>query len=277
MRGSWLMARIRSIKPEFWVSEQIAECSTNARLTFVGMWSFSDDNGVHPAKPKKLKAELYPMDDCTVAHVGNWVEELLRAGLIAEFTGSDGAKYWHVTGWAKHQKIDRPSYKYPPPPAVAAQPEGIAFDEGSSNTIDESTSNQIDEGSSKDRRAPPPGVDRSGVDRSGVEKVASSKTRPAAEKAVRGTRLPRDWKPSPEEHAYCVERRPDLSPDAVIENFRDFWVAQPGQKGVKTDWPATWKRWVRGEREPRQSSGGGMRKGLLDADDDLSAMMAAAR
>lgn len=31
------MARIRSIKPEFWVSEQIGECSTNARLTFIGL------------------------------------------------------------------------------------------------------------------------------------------------------------------------------------------------------------------------------------------------
>ena len=31
------MARIRSIKPEFWVSEQVAECSTSARLTFVGL------------------------------------------------------------------------------------------------------------------------------------------------------------------------------------------------------------------------------------------------
>lgn len=32
---------------------------------------------------------------------------------------------------------------------------------------------------------------------------------------------------------------------AELEKFRDYWAAQPGQKGVKTDWPATWRNWVR--------------------------------
>lgn len=69
------MARIRTIKPEFWVSEQIAECSTSARLLFVGLWNFCDDAGVHPAKPKTLKAELFPMDDITTGDVAGWMAE----------------------------------------------------------------------------------------------------------------------------------------------------------------------------------------------------------
>ena len=60
------MARIRTIKPEFCVSEQLAECSTNARLTFALMWMFCDDNGVHPAKYKTLKAQCYPLDEATM-------------------------------------------------------------------------------------------------------------------------------------------------------------------------------------------------------------------
>lgn len=27
--------------------------------------------------------------------------------------------------------------------------------------------------------------------------------------------------------------------------FHDYWVAQPGQKGVKRDWVATWRNWLR--------------------------------
>ena len=27
--------------------------------------------------------------------------------------------------------------------------------------------------------------------------------------------------------------------------FADHWAAQPGQKGVKADWPATWRNWIR--------------------------------
>jgi hypothetical protein len=112
------MARIRSVKPEFWVSEQVGECSPSARLTFIGLWNFCDDQGVHPAKPKTLKAELYPMDDITAQQVGEWVRELIDVGLVIEFEASeDGDRYWHVTGWSRHQKIDRPSFKHPAPPS----------------------------------------------------------------------------------------------------------------------------------------------------------------
>ena len=110
------MARIRTIKPEFWVSEQVGECSPNARLLFIGMWNFCDDRGVHPAKPKTLRAEIFPQDEgITSSMVVAWVDELLLAGLIVVFD-SDGAAYWHVTGWSKHQRIDRPSNKHPTPP-----------------------------------------------------------------------------------------------------------------------------------------------------------------
>ncbi len=43
------MARIRSIKTEFWTAEQVMECSPIARLLFIGMWNFCDDGGNHPA------------------------------------------------------------------------------------------------------------------------------------------------------------------------------------------------------------------------------------
>ncbi|WP_207207357.1 hypothetical protein [Xylanimonas protaetiae] len=31
--------------------------------------------------------------------------------------------------------------------------------------------------------------------------------------------------------------------------FIDYWRAQPGQKGVKLDWVATWRNWLRRETE----------------------------
>ena len=39
--------------------------------------------------------------------------------------------------------------------------------------------------------------------------------------------------------------------------FLDHWRAQPGQRGVKLDWGATWRNWVRrsGEFAPRSPSG----------------------
>lgn len=66
--------------------------------------------------------------------------------------------------------------------------------------------------------------------------------------STRGTRLPVDWKPSPEDVAYCKTERPDLLPSRVAQNFFDYWIAQPGAKGRKVDWSATWRSWVRKER-----------------------------
>ncbi len=107
------MARIRSIKPEFWTAEQIMELSRDARLLFVGLWNFCDDAGIHPAKVKTLKAEVFPSDDLTSTDVRRMIDELIAEQLVVEYE-VDGESYWQVTGW-HHQKIDQPTYKHPSP------------------------------------------------------------------------------------------------------------------------------------------------------------------
>jgi len=109
------MARIRTIKPEFCTSAQVAECSRNARLLFVLMWMYCDDNGVHPASAKQLRMECFPGDDdMTAPAVQALVDELIEQGLLREYENS-GARFWHVSGW-KHQRIDKPQPgKYPLP------------------------------------------------------------------------------------------------------------------------------------------------------------------
>lgn len=65
--------------------------------------------------------------------------------------------------------------------------------------------------------------------------------------AARGTRLPEGWRPSAEDQMYCRTERPDLRLSEVAANFYDYWIAQPGTKGRKSDWSATWRSWVRKE------------------------------
>jgi hypothetical protein len=57
-------------------------------------------------------------------------------------------------------------------------------------------------------------------------------------RAQRAARLSEDWKPS-EFEAETVE----------LEKFRDWARSAPGQKGVKADWDATWRNWMRRVRE----------------------------
>ncbi len=66
--------------------------------------------------------------------------------------------------------------------------------------------------------------------------------------AARGTRLPTDFELTQEWFDFCKRQRPDLKPQEVFAAFRDYWIAQPGQKGVKTDWDATWRNWIRNTR-----------------------------
>ena len=108
------MPRIRTIKPEFWTSEQIVECSTNARLLFIGLWTFADDSGIHPASTKRLKMEIFPGDPFTDEEVDALVGELIANDLVRRYS-VDGKDFWIVTGWADHQRIDRPNPKYPRP------------------------------------------------------------------------------------------------------------------------------------------------------------------
>lgn len=114
------MARIRSIKPEFWTAEQVMECSPMARLLFIGMWNFCDDGGVHPASAKTLKAEVFPSDDITAGQVEALVSELVANGLLLGYA-VDGKKYLYVTGWSRHQKIEKPNFKHPGPVSTAPQ------------------------------------------------------------------------------------------------------------------------------------------------------------
>lgn len=63
----------------------------------------------------------------------------------------------------------------------------------------------------------------------------------------RGTRLTADWV-LPKSWgewalASCVITEAQIRREA--ENFRDFWIAKPGAGGVKLDWPATWRNWIR--------------------------------
>lgn len=108
------MSRIRTIKPELWTSEQVLSCSLLARLLFIGMWNFCDDHGVHPASYIRIKAEVFPTDSCTINDVKNWINELIQNNLLREYVVGE-EKFWLVTGWKKHQRIDRPTYRHPMP------------------------------------------------------------------------------------------------------------------------------------------------------------------
>jgi hypothetical protein len=108
------MARIRTIKPEFWTSAQVMECSVPARLLFIGIWNFADDAGRMAYSPKTLKAQIFPSDPITPEELARHVDELSSTGLVRIYD-VDEKQYVLVTGW-KHQRIDKPKASQIPGP-----------------------------------------------------------------------------------------------------------------------------------------------------------------
>lgn len=74
----------------------------------------------------------------------------------------------------------------------------------------------------------------------------------------RGRRLPDDWSPSPQARlAAREEGLNDAEIDRCADKFRDYWHAQPGARGRKCDWSATWRNWIRREVDDGRAGRGG--------------------
>ena len=112
--------RIRSIKPEFWRSDDITALAWTERLLFIGLWSYVDDNGVGLDKLASITADLFAGDierDSSEAfeRVSRGLQKLSDASRITRYT-VEGKRFIHITNWDKHQRIDKPNKsRYPLP------------------------------------------------------------------------------------------------------------------------------------------------------------------
>lgn len=94
------MARIRTIKPEFFTNEEVAAVSFEWRLLFVGLWLHADREGRLQDRPARLKAMLFPYDDLSVE---TGLGCLANEGLIVRYEG-DGMRLIAIPGFSKHQQ-----------------------------------------------------------------------------------------------------------------------------------------------------------------------------
>ena len=110
------MARIRSLKPEIWMSAQVMNLSHAARLLFLGLSTQADDDGRGSADTRRLKAAIFGGDDCTSADVRRWLDEIASQGLAVVYEPAGHGFLYELPSWRTHQRIDRPrKSNYPPP------------------------------------------------------------------------------------------------------------------------------------------------------------------
>ena len=101
----------------------------------------------------------------------------------------------------------------------------------------------------------------------GKTRRASTKTK--ANSKNRGTRftgteLPIEWR------TWTTENAPAIDASEEFQKFKDHWKAQPGSKGVRADWPATWRNWIRNAKAwNKNGSGSSKQTGPAQAHKDF--------
>lgn len=127
------MARRRDIKPGFFINEDLAELNPLGRLLFIGMWTIADRKGRLEDRPKKIKAELLPYDDCDGEEL---VEALHNKGFILRYS-VDGSNYIQINNFEKHQKFhpNEVDSIIPPPPSESITEDILKDNLGDTNGI----------------------------------------------------------------------------------------------------------------------------------------------
>lgn len=111
------MARIRSIKPEFWIDETVGTLSPMERLLFIGMWTFADDEGLLRANPLYLRSVIFPYDKFQENEIQTALDALEGKGLVYLYAQNNQHYAW-IIRFRLHQRIDKPQKPTTPGPSI---------------------------------------------------------------------------------------------------------------------------------------------------------------
>jgi hypothetical protein len=100
------VARIRTIKPEFFRHEALFEAERETglplRIAFAGLWTAADRAGRFRWAPRQLKLDCLPYDECDFSRV---LDALTTRGFIVRYA-TEGKEYGHIPSWDQHQVIN---------------------------------------------------------------------------------------------------------------------------------------------------------------------------
>ena len=115
------MARIRSIKPEFWDSPGTAKASLRARLLFIAMWNWADDWGVGDANPKRLLGFAFPSDGDSAVEPRNFRHLAAEVADCFDVCWYEvaGREYYSIPSWEEHQRTEKRAKQLNPGPDQA--------------------------------------------------------------------------------------------------------------------------------------------------------------
>jgi len=235
------MARIRTIKPEFWDDLKISKISRDSRLLYIGMWNFADDLGVIIGNSIWIKSKVFPYDQIQIQQFDKWILELVQSGFISLFS-HNGEEFYYLPNLTRHQVINRPNLD-----KVNVQQSDLIKIINSRNDhgtiLDETLTLKGEERKGKDITPTPTPSPESGVVVVEIEKSWRNNFE------LYLTDLRKAYKELVIDTAYITERakyHPGLNIKLSIEKAcKDFWATEAGWKNKKKskseniDWKKT--------------------------------------
>lgn len=244
------MARIRSTHPTQWTDEAFVTCSMAARLLAIAIRNDADDNGIFEWKPLQIKMRLFPADNVDIEEL---LKELVDTNQVMS-SELNGRKYGAIRNFTRFQRPKKPNTVHPINDEFRTY---VGLTSSSSPPV----THQLPTSGEKSPQMEDVGGKRKEViSKSAAEKSASPKKR--------GSRLPDDWIPDQGDRSLreLVDRL-KLTPEHLqnqFDSFRDYWSSKPGKDGVKLDWQATWRNWLRNSRQTHSKPNGKSTRSEID-------------
>lgn len=114
------MARIRSVKPEFWLDPKLAtRLSRDARMLYMALWNQADEHARLLGDARVVKGQTFPYDDdLTAPVIEGLIGDLCRQGVARRYV-VDEATYVYLPKLAKHQRLEpnKVPSRLPEPPS----------------------------------------------------------------------------------------------------------------------------------------------------------------
>jgi hypothetical protein len=217
------MARIRTVKPDFFTHPSIVVLSVPARLLFVALWTQADDEGRLYDQPAKIRGLSF--GDADKVSVDRLLEELAEHGRIVRYDAR-GRDCIEVVDFDQHQRINRPSPSAIPAPGLFTKPSANGQGVLSESSLGE----------------------RKGMERKGMERKGSG-VPPRFDEFWAVYPIHRDRKAAEIAWAKATTR---AEPDAIIEaaaRYRD----DPNRDPAKTKYAQGWLNGDRWQDDPLPS------------------------
>jgi hypothetical protein len=229
------MARSRNIKPAFFLNEELSELAPLVRLAFIAMWTVADFKGCLELKPKRLKLQTLPYDDCDIEDV---CESLNNSGLIRIYS-AQGQRYIKIVNFEKHQN-----------PHKNEREAGSEIPDIDENSIEIKELHK--DGTKPDligsARADSLLLIPDSLKPISSSLIAENGIRAKAPKAAK--KCPDDFVITEQMRDWAISEGLLIDIDAETRVFKDHTFTS-----AKSDWLATWRNWIRRANGFKQKSG----------------------